>query len=277
MQIPFPSFFLSGGHDIFWYWEQCDTMAKGVIGVIAILSVWSVCAIINKLQANRNFRRQNAQYEVRLNVGKTKITRQKLERRPDASPYEMLTIEATIACAKCNRAIESERDVEICMRHVENAVQRGMARVMKEYEKSLVLLSSFAAGGPFLGLLGTVWGIIITFGSLTEKATIAQLAPGVAGALVATLSGLFLAIPAVFFYNIILTGTKQLTMEIEAFASLLLDRIELELNEQLRDAEQPVPARTEATAPRREIPEIPEAVPAPEKPSTGFQNPYADR
>lgn len=277
MRILFPSFFSSGGHDIFWYWEQCDAAAKVVIGLVAALSVWSVCAIANKLQANHSFRRQNARYEVRLNANKTKITRQKLERHPDASPYEMLTIEAVIACAKYNRAIVSERDVEICMRHVENAVQRGMARVMKEYEKSLVLLSSFAAGGPFLGLLGTVWGIIITFGSLTEKATIAQLAPGVAGALVATLSGLLLAIPAVFFYNIILTGTKQLTMEIEAFASLLLDRIELELNEQLRDSEKTVPVAEEALS-NREIPSVADtAVPASETPAGGFRNPYADR
>lgn len=276
MKILFPSLFLSGGHDLFWYWEQCDAAAKVVIGVIVILSVWSVCAIVNKLQANRYFRTQNARFEARLHANKSKITQLKLERHPDASPYEMLTIEATIACAKHGRSITSERDVEICMRHVENAVQRGMARVMEKYEKSLVLLSSFAAGGPFLGLLGTVWGIIITFGSLTEKATIAQLAPGVAGALVATLSGLLLAIPAVFFYNIILTSTKRRTVEIEAFASLLLDRIELELNEQLCDSEKNVPV-PEDVALRREVPSDVEDVPASEKPLNGFRNPYADR
>lgn len=275
MQSLFSSIFFAHGHGMLWYWEQCDFAAKIVIGIIAVLSVWSVSAIASKLMDNKRFRLQNARFEARLHASKVKISQLQLDRHPEASPYEMLTIEASISCMRNNKNIRTERDVEICMRHVENAVQRAMARVMDKYEKSLVLLSSFAAGGPFLGLLGTVWGIIITFGSLTEKATIAQLAPGVAGALVATLSGLLLAIPAVFFYNIILTQTKRLTMEVEAFASMLLDKIELELNEQLRDLEQPAavavapsPASASAVTP------APAANPVP---AGAFHNPYADR
>lgn len=275
MQSLFSSIFFAHGHGMLWYWEQCDLAAKIVIGIIAVLSVWSVSAIASKLMDNKRFRLQNARFEARLHASKVKISQLQLDRHPEASPYEMLTIEASISCMRNNKNIRTERDVEICMRHVENAVQRAMARVMDKYEKSLVLLSSFAAGGPFLGLLGTVWGIIITFGSLTEKATIAQLAPGVAGALVATLSGLLLAIPAVFFYNIILTQTKRLTMEVEAFASMLLDKIELELNEQLRDLEQPAavavaPSLTPASA----VTPAPAAKPVP---AGAFHNPYADR
>jgi biopolymer transport protein TolQ len=63
------------------------------------------------------------------------------------------------------------------MGHVENAVQRGVARTMVKYEDKMVLLSSLVSGGPFLGLLGTVWGVMVTFGALTEKASIAQLRP----------------------------------------------------------------------------------------------------
>ena len=115
-------------------------------------------------------------------------------------------------------------------------------------------------------MLGTVWGIIVTFGELSEKATIADLAPGVSGALVATLSGLLLAIPAVFFYNFILTRTKQLTMEVEAFASMLLDKIELELYENLR-------ANETVAAP---APNVPAENPAPNPVAGSFRNPYAN-
>lgn len=268
----FLSIFLANGgtsRSPIWYWEQCDNAAKGVIILIVFLSVWSITAIINKMIALKKFRDGNARFEARLNTGRIRLTQLRLERHPGVSPYEMLTVEACIACSRNGKNLRTEGDVDICMRHIENAVQRGMSRVMNTYEKSLVLLSSFSAGGPFLGLLGTVWGIIVTFGELSEKATISDLAPGVSGALVATLSGLLLAIPAVFFYNFILTRTKQLTMEIEAFASMLLDKIELELYENLRATEEPVPEPTaQANVPAEK------RAPAPE-PET-FRNPYAD-
>ena len=274
MQTLFSSIFLANGETsrgALWYWEQCDGAAKIVIAIIVVLSVWSVTAIVNKLLDLKKFRNGNARFEARLNAGKARLTQLRLERHPGASPYEMLTIEACLAYTRNGKHIRSEGDVDICMRHIENAVQRGMSRIMSNYEKSLVLLSSFAAGGPFLGLLGPVWGIIVTFGELSEKATISDLAPGVSGALVATLSGLLLAIPAVFFYNIILTRTKQLTMELEAFASMLLDKMELELYENLRSSEAGTP-----------VPEAPAAQTAPAarvaKPPAqdGLINPYSN-
>lgn len=257
MQTLFFNFLANGGtsRNILWYWEQCDGAAKCVIAFVFVLSIWSISAIFNKMIDLRKFREGNRRFEIRLNTEKLRLTQLRLERRPGMSPYEMLTVEACIAYARNGKSIKTESDVDICMRHIENAVQRSMSRVMNIYEKSLVLLSSFSAGGPFLGLLGTVWGIIVTFGELSEKATISDLAPGVAGALVATLSGLLLAIPAVFFYNFILTRTKQLTMEIEAFASMLLDNIEFELYESLR-------SQGNASEP----PSVPAA----------FRNPYAD-
>jgi len=98
----------------------------------------------------------------------------------------------------------------------------------------MVILSSLVSGGPFLGLLGTVWGVMVTFGALTEKASIAQLAPGVCGALVTTTLGLLVAIPATFGYNYLLTQVKIMSTELENFASTLADRVELELEAEAR-------------------------------------------
>jgi hypothetical protein len=120
------------------------------------------------------------------------------------------------------------------MGHVENALQRGVSRTMVKYEDKMVLLSSLVSGGPFLGLLGTVWGVMVTFGALTEKASIAQLAPGVCGALVTTTLGLLVAIPATFGYNYLLTQVKIMSTELENFASTLADRVELELEAEAR-------------------------------------------
>lgn len=266
MQTFFLPEFFANAHGMLWYWEQCDGAARVVIGVIIALSIWSFSAIIGKALDVRRFRKDNARFETRI-LG-AKLTRLDLERRPGASHYERVAFEACRAYAKNSASVRTEEDIEICIRHVENGIQRGLARVMEDYEKSLLLLSSFASGGPFLGLLGTVWGIIITFGSLTEKATIAQLAPGVAGALCATLAGLVLAIPAVFCYNYLLSSTKKLTVEIEAFASLLTDRFELELREALRDGRR-------GSAPAAEP--VPAPAETPRAPAAGtFRNPYAD-
>lgn len=231
----------SSGHGLLWYWEQCDIAAKFVVGAVLCCSIWSISAIIQKIFDLKSMRTKNFEFERQLRHS-GKISDLKIARGQNNSPYEQLAAEALASYRRQRDKIDSESDVKICMGHVANAIQRGIGRVMVRYEKSMVLLSSFVSGGPFLGLLGTVWGVMVTFGSLTEKASIAQLAPGVSGALVATLSGLCLAIPAVFAYNAMLTRTKLMTTELENFASALADQIEFEILEQLRADEQASPA-----------------------------------
>ena len=88
-------------------------------------------------------------------------------------------------------------------------------------------------GAPFLGLLGTVWGVMDCFGSMSAQTsvTLQQLAPGVAGALLTTVAGLLVAIPAVFGYNYLTSRARTMSAELENFASLLADKIELESRE----------------------------------------------
>ena len=241
------SFFAESGHNALWYWEQCDILARFVVGIVIVLSVWSISAIVQKWLDLKSINRRNEVFQSQL-ARVPKITSQRVPRTKNtAMPFELLTGEALAAYQRHLNKIRNEKDVEICMSHVENAIQRGIGRVLVHYEKSLVLLSSFVSGGPFLGLFGTVYGVMVTFGSLTEKATIAQLAPGVSGALVATFSGLLLAIPAVFAYNILLTTTKKMTTALEDFASQLADQIEVEMLERLRAEEADANADFSAT------------------------------
>ena len=105
-----------------------------------------------------------------------------------------------------------------------------MAEVTIQYESKMVLLGSIVTGAPFLGLLGTVWGVMDAFGAVALKSTasIQMLAPGVSGALLTTVAGLLVAIPSVFGYNFLLTQTKIAITEIENYASSLADQIEIE-------------------------------------------------
>lgn len=115
----------------------------------------------------------------------------------------------------------------------ENALQRAVAQQSMHYESKMVLLASIVSGAPFLGLLGTVWGVMDAFGSmaLQSSATLQLLAPGVSGALLTTVAGLLVAIPSVFGYNFLLNQTKMMVTELENFASLLADRLERELGQ----------------------------------------------
>jgi biopolymer transport protein TolQ len=95
-------------------------------------------------------------------------------------------------------------------------------------EKGMIVLSTAVAGGPFIGLLGTVWGVMSTFAGIAEShaATLTAMAPGVAAALVATVTGLLVAIPAMFAYNFMVTTIRHLTQELDGFASRYANQIE---------------------------------------------------
>lgn len=216
-----------------WYIKQMDSAGLGVAGILLICSFIGWGAMIQKWSDMKELRRRNHAFERRLR-DETSVIALNFPRGANLGPYEFLVAEAVSAVQRHKGRLSKPADVTLCMGHVENAVQRGVARTMVKYEEKMVLLSSLVSGGPFLGLLGTVWGVMVTFGALTEKASIAQLAPGVCGALVTTTLGLLVAIPATFGYNYLLTEVKIMTTELENFASSLADRIELELEGEAR-------------------------------------------
>ena len=104
--------------------------------------------------------------------------------------------------------------VRVAMERVVSAEGMGL-------EKGMIVLSTAVAGGPFIGLLGTVWGVMETFSGVAKAnaATLTAMAPGVAGALIATVIGLLVAIPAMFAYNFMVTQVRGITQQLDDFAS----------------------------------------------------------
>ena len=101
---------------------------------------------------------------------------------------------------------------------LDRALLRAASMEMAKLEKRVSFLATTASITPFIGLFGTVWGIIIAFQGIGETGStdLAVVAPGIAEALVATAAGLFAAIPAVYFYN-------YLTQRIASMSSALDD------------------------------------------------------
>ncbi len=112
--------------------------------------------------------------------------------------------------------------------NVERALNRACGQETTKLEAALGFLATTGSASPFVGLFGTVWGIMDTFKSIGARgsATLAVVAPGISEALVATAAGLAAAIPAVIFYNYYLNKVKGMTSEMESFASELVNIIE---------------------------------------------------
>jgi biopolymer transport protein ExbB len=95
----------------------------------------------------------------------------------------------------------------------------GFIHETQRLNRMIVLLTIAISGGPFLGLLGTVVGVMITFAAIaaTGDVNVNAIAPGIAAALVATVAGLGVAIPALFGYNYLITRIKDMTSEMQVF------------------------------------------------------------
>jgi biopolymer transport protein ExbB/TolQ len=104
---------------------------------------------------------------------------------------------------------------------VQVALERAASTEALSLEKGMIILSTAVAGGPFIGLFGTVWGVMETFSGIgvAGAATLNAMAPGVAAALLATVAGLFVAIPAMFAYNYMVTMIRGITQELDGFSA----------------------------------------------------------
>jgi len=110
---------------------------------------------------------------------------------------------------------------------VRTRLDAAVVRETQKLNKNMVLLTIAISGGPFLGLLGTVMGVMITFAVIaaTGDVNINSIAPGISGALAATVAGLAVAIPALFAYNYLLTQIKDVTADMHVFTDEFLAMI----------------------------------------------------
>lgn len=106
---------------------------------------------------------------------------------------------------------------------VEAAISAAVDDEIIRMEARMGLLSTVVSASPFLGLLGTVWGVMITFVGMADqgKVDVAAIAPGISAALVTTVVGLLVAIPAIVGFNFLTTGLRVLTVQLDNFAAML--------------------------------------------------------
>jgi len=138
-----------------------------------------------------------------------------------------------VKVAGIRRETLSDKDSEWSMEmrgvdNIERTLNRACDSETAKLESSLGFLATAGSSCPFIGLFGTVWGIMNAFKGIGVKgsATLAVVAPGISEALIATAAGLAAAIPAVIFYNYYINQVKTITMEIDSFSSEFLNIVE---------------------------------------------------
>ena len=217
---------------LFEYFGQSNMAGKFILFILLICSILAWSVIIGKLLQIRRLEQLNQRHQLELNKSNGILQLDLEHLSNQAGPHAGITEVALKAYARyASVGHNGERaELDLLMGHIDNAVARSLAEESLKYEEKMVLLGSIVTGAPFLGLLGTVWGVMDAFGAMStaSSASLQALAPGVSGALLTTVSALVVAIPAVFGYNYLLQNTKIALIELENFASTISDRIELE-------------------------------------------------
>jgi biopolymer transport protein TolQ len=197
---------------------QAHIVVKLVMIGLLLASVWSWAIIVEKIFAFRRARREADKFEQMFWSG------QSLEEL-----YTGLSRGRTLAMAALFVAAmrEWKRSVEGNIRalggiqlRVEKVMDVTISREMEQLERRLLFLATVGSTAPFIGLFGTVWGIMTSFQAIavSKNTNLAVVAPGIAEALFATAIGLVAAIPAVVFYNKFSADAARLGQRLEAFA-----------------------------------------------------------
>ena len=201
---------------------RADFVVKVVILVLLAASVWSWAIIFEKFTRFRQLAEEADKFEELFWSGGSL---EELYNRIGAKPGHPMAILFAAAMQEWRRAISKglaqEDTLQAGIRErISQAMQLALNREMEQLEKYLSVLATVGSTAPFVGLFGTVWGIMNSFQSiaLTKNTSIAVVAPGIAEALFATALGLLAAIPAVVAYNKFAGDISRYANRLEGFA-----------------------------------------------------------
>ncbi len=221
-------------YELVYVWQQATTEAKIIIFTLLIFSImaWSVMGskAVQMRRAKKLNQLFNAEFRHQNNVLAIHDRRIQVDGCPLFTVYQEGCVELDARLKTVSG--EGRRPVLSlkAMEHVKRTLERAVAQESLKLESGLILLAIAVSGAPFLGLLGTVWGVMSTFGhvALQQSASLTAMAPGVAAALITTVAGLLVAIPSMFGYNWLVHNLRVLTVELDNFAQELVSRMEIE-------------------------------------------------
>jgi biopolymer transport protein TolQ len=200
---------------------RADMVVKLVMGILAMASFWSWAIIFDKAFRLRRLFGQAEQFEEAFWSGGSL---DELYDRIGARPLDPMSALFAAAMREWRRSAakglaDREQTRDSLPRRIDRVMQVTLGREMERLERHMSFLASVGSTAPFIGLFGTVWGIMNSFQSIamTKNTSLAVVAPGIAEALFATALGLVAAIPAVIAYNKITNDLDRYAKRLDAF------------------------------------------------------------
>jgi biopolymer transport protein TolQ len=227
----FSGLLASGG--LLFAFEHATVAGKCVLFLLAVGSVFSWSVMITKLRVIQFARKQNARFLAAFRQDRQPLRLFERNARFPGSPifnvYRAGCQEMAfhlLGSAEVDETFQarlkiSDKISPAQMGAVTAAMERAVGETALDLESQMILLATAVSGSPFLGLLGTVWGVMDAFTGVATAGTasLGAMAPGVSGALITTVTALCVAIPAMFGYNFLVTSIRSLIVEMDNFAA----------------------------------------------------------
>jgi biopolymer transport protein TolQ len=197
---------------------QAHWIVKAVMLGLLACSVWVWAIAIDKILLYGRTKRAMDRFEQAFWSGQSI---EELYRALAAKPTQSMAACFVAAMREWKRSFESQaRSFAGLQMRIEKVMNVSIAREIERLERRLLVLATVGSAGPFVGLFGTVWGIMSSFQSIaaSKNTSLAVVAPGIAEALFATAIGLIAAIPATIFYNKFISEVNRQAQRLEGFA-----------------------------------------------------------
>jgi biopolymer transport protein TolQ len=197
---------------------QAHWVVKSVMIGLLICSIWVWAIAIDKTLLYTRTRRAMDRFEQAFWSGQSL---EELYRSLSSRPTHSMAALFIAAMREWKRSFEGQaRSFAGLQTRIEKVMDVTIAREIERLERRLLVLATVGSAGPFIGLFGTVWGIMTSFQSIaaSKNTSLAIVAPGIAEALFATAIGLVAAIPATIFYNKFVSEVNRQAARLEGFA-----------------------------------------------------------
>lgn len=216
--------------------SQADIVVQSVILFLALASIWSWSIVFDKLVSFRIISRRMKNFDQAFQSGGEIEDIYKLAKSDKIHPLATIFISCMREWSSADiKEVLNNKTGEVrasLKDRLLNAMQYAQNNSFEKLEKGLNHLAIIGSAAPFIGLFGTVWGIMNSFQGIavSKNTSLAVVAPGITEALLATAIGLFAAIPAVFFYNIFSSNIQKISERSENFSIQLLNLFSRELD-----------------------------------------------
>jgi biopolymer transport protein TolQ len=203
---------------------SADLTSKTVIAILLVMSIWSWSIVLHKYFIYRDLQKKINKFEQTFWSGQVLDQLYELIKRSVDNGFATIFV---AAMAECKRKNNNDPLSEFLKNSLKDRVLQTMYlirnREIEELEKNLGFLAVVGSVAPFVGLFGTVWGIMNSFQSIaaSQNTSLAVVAPGIAEALLATAIGLLAAIPAVMFYNFLVSKVNNFNNKFDDFITEL--------------------------------------------------------